>query len=95
MIKEKQTGKATFFTPEWAQVGECITAGMDTIDLPSLDSTSAKPCLVSPPTVLLAQQHIHPALAPVCSLPAVTEDRDGKKTGQPDAWMNGWINRKE
>lgn len=79
MIDEKHAGKVTFFAPERGEVWWwCISAGLDTVDLSGLNPTSTQPRLVSTPTILLAQQHVHPALCPLCSLPAVTEDRGGR-----------------
>lgn len=73
-------GKVTFFAPERAEFGWCISAGLDTVDLSSLNAASTQARLVSTPTVLLAQQHIHPALRPLRSPPAITEDRGGHMT---------------
>lgn len=69
---------ATFFAPQWAKVGGCITAGLDTVNLSGLNSATTQPCLVSTPAVLLAQQHVHSALRPLCGLPAVTKERGGQ-----------------
>lgn len=74
--------KVNFFTPEWAQTGWTLAAGLDTVDLPSLDPTSTQTRLVSPPAVLLTQQHIHPALCPLGCLPAVPEDRTHTRYNQ-------------
>lgn len=69
-VLENVCSKVTFFAPE----GTRVTAYLDTVDLPSLNPTTTQTGLVAPPPVLLAQQHIHPALRPLCGPPAVPKE---------------------
>lgn len=69
----------TFFAPEWGAAGASWTAALDAVDLSGLDSTTAQARLVPTPAVLVAQQNIHPALGPLCGLPAVAEDTGGQQ----------------
>lgn len=62
----------TSFAPEGTEVGWCIAAGLDTVDLPALNPTSTQSCLISTPAILLAQQYVHLALCPLSALPAVS-----------------------
>lgn len=68
-----RAGEVTVFAPECAGVRWCIAVALDTVDLPALNPASAQACLVATPTVLLAQQHVHPALGPLGGLPAVSK----------------------
>lgn len=99
---DKKHVKVTFFAPERAKVWWCISAGLDTVDLSGLNPASTQPRLVSTPTILLAQQHVNPALCPLCSLPVVTEDRSGRVSLTQYINLilsflkrNNWINRIE
>lgn len=70
---------STLFALRWGAVGRPISTTLNTVDFPRLYSASAQASLVSTPTVLLAQQHIHPALCPLCGLPTVAENRNKRR----------------
>lgn len=65
------------FLSEVVEVLQKLGVGLDAIDLPGLQASPTEPRQVATPTVLLAQQRVDPAVAPLGASPGVaTEDEN-------------------
>lgn len=62
----------TFFVVEVAEVGEQLGIGLHTKRFSDLQASPTQARLVATPTVLLAEQRVHPAIAPLRGPPTVT-----------------------
>lgn len=66
----------TVFALEGAEVRRGFGGGLNAVDLSGLNPASTEPCLVAASTVLLAEEHVHPAVAPLCGSPIIPVEKE-------------------
>lgn len=64
------------FFSEVVEVFQQLSVGLDAVNFPRLQAAPTKPCQVATSTVLLAQQWVNPAVAPLCGSPGVTAEKE-------------------
>lgn len=73
------------FLPQVAEVLQQFGVGLDAVDLPGLQAAATQPSQVAAPTVLLAQQQVDAAVAPLGRPPG----EPAQVRGERDAWKQG------
>lgn len=61
----------TWFVLACARVRDRLGVNTDTVHLPGLHAPSAQPRLIGAASILLAEQHVHATLRPLCRPPGV------------------------
>lgn len=64
------------FFSEVVEVFQELSVGLDAVNFPRLQAAPTKPCQVATSTVLLAQQWVNSAVAPLCGSPGVTTEKE-------------------